>query len=140
MLNLRQFERKLDPLRKLNSRYVKIIRMKTGYTDEGLGFVASQAYSTHVLNANGQLIKKETKDVYVTMITFIDNKLNVHISCSCPDNLYRWEVANSLKDAAEVEYSNGEMPDITNPSRLNRTCKHSFRLYQQIKSKLPPGT
>jgi hypothetical protein len=52
--------------------------------------------------------------------------------------MYRWEVALHNKEAAEIEYSNGEWPDSTNPNGKAKWCKHLEALFQKIRPKLPP--
>lgn len=140
MLNLKQFIKKTDPDRQQRARYVKIIGMKTGHLRSGLGYVACKSYSTHKVDPSGKLVKTLNPSHHVTVITFIDNKLNVHCACSCEDNTFRWEFANAVKDAAEIEYSNGEAPTTTNPKLRNSLCKHMFALVMKIRPKLPPGT
>lgn len=140
MLNLRQLAKRTSEDRKQRSLYVKITGMKAGYTKGGLGYVAAKTQSTHVVNAKGRLVRNPEPHQYITMITFIDNKLHCHVSCSCSDLTYRWEWANANKGAGEIEYSNGDAPDTNNPGYKPSLCKHLFRLYEKIKPKLPPGT
>ncbi len=80
------------------------------------------------------------RNEYLAMITFVDKALHVHVSCSCDDLTYRYEFSNSLKNAGEIEYSNGEPSDITNPLYKPSLCKHLYQLYLKIQPKLPPGT
>ena len=42
------------------------------------------------------------------------------------------------KGAADIEYSNGQMPDITNPGLHVQQCKHLCALYFRIRNKLVP--
>lgn len=140
MLNLKQLVRRTDIGRTQRARYVKLVGMKTGYLRSGLGYVASKSQTTHKLNARGRLVKVENPTQHVTVITFIDKKLNVHCACSCEDNTFRWEFANAVKDAAEIEYSNGAPPTTTNPMLRNSLCKHMLALVDRIRPKLPPGT
>jgi hypothetical protein len=139
MLTLKQLEARTTRERKIRAQYVKIVRMKTGHTPEGLGFVAAQTYSKWIVNRQGKLVPNPNKHYYISQITFINKKLKVHVSCSCDDNLYRWEYANSDKEAAVIEYSNGEMPSTTNPLLKAGLCKHLVALVTQIRPKLPSG-
>lgn len=140
MLNLRQLIRRTDDGRKQRARYVKNVGVKTGRLRSGLAYVASKSKSTHKVNAKGKLVRVPNPPVHITVITFIDRKLNVHCACSCEDNTFRWEFANTAKDASEIEYSNGEPPTTTNPMLRNSMCKHMIALVDKISAKLPPGT
>lgn len=72
---------------------------------------------------------KVVLDKYVTTVELIDPKKQyVKVSCSCPDFWATWEVALAQKGAADVLYSNGEMPDMRNPSRVAGCCKHVVKL------------
>ena len=140
MLNLKRFMAKTDDERKQRARYVKLVGVKTGHLKNGLGYVACKSYSTHKVNAKGKLVRTQSPNHHVTVMTFIDKKLNVHCACSCEDNTFRWEFANTAKDAAVIEYSNGEAPSTTNPKLRNSLCKHMVALVEYIRPKLPPGT
>lgn len=60
---------------------------------------------------------------------------NVSVSCSCPDFLYRFEVANFNKGAARIQYSNGAAPVITNPQGKASLCKHLVAIQQDVFNK-----
>jgi hypothetical protein len=51
----------------------------------------------------------------------------VWVSCSCPDFLYRWEVALAARNNSSVIYSNGAYPKQTNPQMTPGVCKHVLR-------------
>ena len=140
MLTLKQFMRKTDRERHNRSAYVRIVGMKTGRFQNGLGYVASKSYSTHKVNAQGKMVRIPKPQHHVTVITFIDKRLHVHCACSCEDNTFRWEFANTQKDASEIEYSNGEPPNTTNPTMRTSLCKHMVALVNKVRPKLPPGT
>jgi len=140
MLTLKQFMTKTDEGRKQRAQYVRIVGLKTGYLKSGLGYVACKSYSTHKVNEQGRLVRVPNPEHHITVITFIDKKLHVHHACSCQDNLFRWEWANTQKNASEIEYSNGEPPTTTNPRFKNSLCKHGVALVERIRPKLPPGT
>jgi len=57
----------------------------------------------------------------------ISKEAPVWVSCSCPDFLYRWEVALAHRNNSSVIYSNGAYPKITNPQMTPGVCKHVFR-------------
>lgn len=138
MLTIHQIARKTNKLRQSGAKYVRFTDFKKGYDSLGRGFVASASFSTHIVSPDGQVRKNETRHKYVTVITFLNAKLQVSVSCSCSDFMYRWEVALNNKGAAEIEYSNGEQPTTTNPTLKTAMCKHAFALYMKIKDKLPP--
>jgi hypothetical protein len=137
MLTLPQIFRRANGLRRAGARFVRFTDMKKGYTSEGLGYVAGASYSTHTIGNDGKPVRNDNPHKYVTVFVFLDTKLHVRVSCSCPDFLYRWEVALHAKDAAEIEYSNGDAPMITNPNMKATFCKHCCALYSKIESKLP---
>lgn len=105
--------------------------------------MACASYSTKIWDPFKRRYVKNTRGPggkpqrYVTVIVFLDPRLHVMVSCSCADFRYRWEVALNRKVAAEIEYSNGELPVIRNPSMRTSSCKHLFKLYETIKPHLP---
>lgn len=136
--------RRTTAKRKEASKYVTFLQAKRGYTREGYAFVAVQSHSTHEWNeSTGRFERTNTRPKYVTIVTIVDHRSNCIVSCSCADFKYRWEVALNLHDAAEIEYSNGELPVIRNPQLEPRFCKHLYRLAQAIGpqiNKLVPRT
>jgi hypothetical protein len=136
-LTLKQFFQRTDPARKQRAKYVKITGMKTGHLRSGLAYVACKSYSTHKVNEQGKLVRVSQPNHHITVLTFINNKLQVHVACSCEDNTYRWEWANTQKDAAVIEYSDGSPPDYTNPKYRASMCKHMVALTMKIGPKLP---
>lgn len=139
-LTLKEFMRRTDGDRKARAQYVRIVGMKTGHLKSGLGYVACKSYSTHRVNQQGKLVRTSNPNQHVTVLTFIDKKLHVYAACSCEDNTFRWEWANAQKNAAEIEYSNGEPPSTTNPAHRASLCKHMVALVNKVAPKLPPGT
>lgn len=139
-LNIHQISRRCSRRQRENAAFVRILKTQKGYTASGKGYVACQSYSTHVLNEYGRPVRNESPHKYVTMMIFLDTNLNVKISCSCPDFLYRWEWALHNRGAADIEYSNGDFPDITNPKYKPACCKHLYKLYLNIKPHLPNET
>ena len=137
MLTLHQLARKTNSLRIEGSRYVKFTDLKKGYLTNGHGYIAGSSYSTHIVGQDGKVKVNDHPSKYVTVIEFLDTKLHVKVGCSCPDFWARHEYALWNKGAADIEYSNGEYPEITNPTLKVSTCKHLFALYKKIQSKLP---
>jgi hypothetical protein len=118
------------------SRYVKLLKTKMGHDANGYGFIAAQTTTTKVVDQSGRLVR-HVGSKYITMVTFFDKQLHCRVSCSCDDNLFRWEVANTKRNAAEIEYSNGERPKVTNPTMNPGLCKHLYALYVSVRFKLP---
>lgn len=119
------------------SQYVTFLQAKRGRTREGYGFLAVQSHSTHEWNpATNRFEPSNRRPKYVTIVTILDNRTNCIVSCSCADFKYRWEVALSLHDAAEVEYSNGDLPVIRNPQLEARFCKHLYKLAVALGSQI----
>lgn len=140
-MTLKQLLKQTTGDRKQRANYVKILKMKTGHEkDTGFGFVAGVTYSSKLVNEKGKLVTNPNPTHYVSVITFIDKKLHCRVSCSCSDNLFRWEWSNTNKDASEIEYCNGLAPDTTNPTHNPGLCKHLCALYMRIQPKLPPNT
>jgi len=138
MLTLKQIVQRTTGPRKENARYVKILDVKKGYNSIGQGFIASSSYSTHIIDEKGRPIRHPNPQRYVTVITFLDRKLHVSVSCSCDDFLYRHEYALNSKGAADIEYSNGEPPTTTNPGLKTGQCKHLYKLYfSKLAGKIP---
>lgn len=139
MLTPKQLYYRTTRERKERVQYVRIIRIKMGHNRQGLGYVAAKTYSKYKVRADGMVVKNKNRRDYLTMITFLNRKLQCIVSCSCGDNTFRWEVANTYKEASEIEFSNGEPPLITNPTFKVGMCKHIAALYLKIKPQLPEG-
>lgn len=113
-----------------NAKYVRFSNLKTGYDKAGLAYIAGKARSIAKVDVRGNVVPNHDKHQYVTIFKFLDKKLRVKVSCSCADFMYRAEVALSRAGAADVYYSNGEMPEVTNPRLIPYICKHlvAFRI------------
>jgi len=115
---------------------VKILQQKAGYLDSGDVFFAAKTQSVRERLPNGNIIRITGKPVYLTVIVLLNKRGHVQCSCSCGDFKFRWEVALERKDAAEIEYSNGQPPVINNPQMVPSACKHLVKLYQTIQPRL----
>jgi len=124
-----------DKLRKLNAKLVRVVQIKTGKDRKGNPTVMAKTYTPREVNVHYKIVPARDKSRYVSSIKFIDNKLNVKVSCSCPDYLFRWEVANHQAGCSDIVYSNGEPPLFTNPSMTPSMCKHLLALRGMIKTK-----
>jgi hypothetical protein len=137
-LSIQYIIRRTDPQRKADSANVRILARKVGYTPEGYGFIAAQTQSNYRRMPDGRLVRVTGNDKYVTVITILNKKMHAKVSCSCPDFTYRWEVALEDRGSADIEYSNGDAPTITNPVLVPACCKHLVALYESVKTKLVP--
>lgn len=54
------------------------------------------------------------------------------VTCDCEDFLYRFEVANKAKGAADIKHSNGARPNIRNPEMHPGICKHLLSLLRYL--------
>ena len=139
MLTYPQIVKRTPTLRKENSKYAVVAEPRFGYTADGHAFVAARTWTTKVKDSYGHIVRKPPEPKYVTVVEFLDKSLHVNISCSCPDFLYRFEVALSLKDAYQIEYSNGALPVVTNPALRAACCKHCIAMYSKIKGIMNQG-
>lgn len=68
---------------------------------------------------------------YESEIQFLTGN-NVKLSCSCDDFLFRFEYALYRKGAADIRHSNGEPPEVRNPSFTPGCCKHLIALREVL--------
>ncbi len=62
----------------------------------------------------------------------------VWASCDCQYWLYHCEVSNKRKGSADIIFSNGKAPNITNPRSVPHVCKHVAALLMRGISNLKP--
>lgn len=140
MMTLIQILRRTSRLRKDNAQYVKLARIKTGVDKEGRPFLAAQTHSTHTRDSSGKLWRYlGRRPRYVTVITFLNRRGHVEVSCSCPDFKYRSEFALTNHQAATIEYSNGLPPVITNPMMVPYCCRHLVKLASVASESIKKG-
>lgn len=135
-LTLRQIISKGGKFRELGAQYVNLTKFKTGYTPDGYAYAACQSYSTHRVTKQGYKVVNHTRQRYITVIKFMDARLHCSLSCSCDDFKYTWETVLNKKGAAELEFSNGEDPSITNPFHHIGICKHLIALWWKIEPRV----
>lgn len=138
MMTLNELVRLSERMRRLNSRLVKIVGYKTGKDKQGIPTAVAKTYTPleYKLGLGGPRIGRASDQAkYVSSIKFLDRKMHVRVSCSCPDYYFRFEVANHLVGASDIIYSTGEMPDQSNPEYRPQLCKHLIRLRTLIKEK-----
>lgn len=123
-------------LRKRAARYVRITRLKFFHDKKGKPVAACQSYSTHDVLPSGRVVRRRTKVKYVTVIKLLNRKYHCVVSCSCPDFMFTSEWVLHQKGSADIEYSNGEPPNVRNLFRRPMLCKHLVALYEKIKPEL----
>ena len=122
-------------LRKLNASLVRVVAYKTGRDKKGFASAVAKTYTPKEYNVHNRLVMSKDQNKYVSSVKFIDKKLNVKVSCSCPDYMFRWEYANMTVGASDIIYGNGEAPNVTNPELRPALCKHLIALRRLIKEK-----
>ncbi len=132
-MNLKKCISISEKLRKINSRFVKIKAYKAGRDRKGFAYAAAKTYSTQVLNVFRQVVPDRDRGLYVSKIKFMDKKLNVKVSCSCPDFCFSWEYSNHLVGLSDIYYSNGEAPTVK--AYGPGLCKHLIALARHVQEK-----
>lgn len=59
-----------------------------------------------------------------------DPKTRIKVQCTCEWHMYTCEAALFRIGAADIIYSNGDKPMITNPSMVPSACKHVFKILE----------
>lgn len=121
-----------DKVRRINARFVRVIGYKAGRDKKGFATAIAKTYTPQEFKG-GRVVPSADKNKYVSSIKFLDEKLNVKVSCSCPDFCFRWEYNNHKAGAADIIYSNGEPPTVMGTSI--GLCKHLVALRLLIKNK-----
>lgn len=60
---------------------------------------------------------------------------HVLVTCDCERNKFKWEVANNVHKVSPIRYSDGSMPNETNPNLRYGPCKHLVRLGRVLLNK-----
>ena len=132
-MKLSQLMNATDQLRKLNARLVKVLALKKGYNKKGQATAIARTYTNLKYGVDHKIHKDSDQSKYVSSITFMDKQLNVKVSCSCPDFMYRQEWILSEYGAADIVYGNGEPPLMTRQDDKPSICKHLVALRLLIK-------
>lgn len=138
-MKLQELYRRTSDERKYLAQFVRMVKTQQGRLDSGEAFIAAKTESVKRIDSKGFLVPVPSgeRNTHVTAIVFTDRKLNVKVGCSCQDAKFRWEFANAQKGAADIYYSNGQPPVVTNPALRVSMCKHLVALYLKIAHKLP---
>ena len=135
MLTFPQIRAKLSSKKKALAKLVKIDDPRIGYK-KGFPFFIAKTHSDYILDGKGRMKANPSADEwYLTNISILDKKGHIELSCSCPDFLFRHEVALADKDASTIEYSNGDYPKDTNPLLEPTCCKHCLAFYEFLYKK-----
>ncbi len=127
---------KSSKLRKLNAGLVRIVAYKTGRDKAGFATAVAKTFTPREYNLRYQQVRAKDQNRYVSSIKFLDRKLNVKVSCSCPDYVFGgWEFSNYQVGASDIIYGNGEPPDVRHPSYRPGLCKHLIALRNLVKQK-----
>ena len=114
---------------KARGGYVKLISAKRLKRNQ----IWRTATRTNIL---GERPRRHFQEVIVLTDKKIADKARLKVSCDCGFFLYTCEVALFLRGAADIIYSNGEMPVRTNPKKVPLVCKHLYVVLSRlIKSK-----
>ena len=130
---------KYAPTQLLHATYAKVKKLHgIRVDDDGRIYAYASTYSTKLYDKKTRVwYTKPMPKVYDTFIMINPKRKNVVLSCSCPDFLYRHEVALYRKGGAEITYSNGRLPKITNPKYRATCCKHCLAMYLYLSSVRP---
>ena len=63
---------------------------------------------------------------------FAAGNVPIFANCSCPDFKYRWETVLHKKNMARLKTSNGDMPEVTNPTQRLSYCKHILAAFDAM--------
>ena len=127
---------KSEAFRKINSKLVRVVQYKAGRDKKGYAVAMARTYTRREVNVHRHLVPARDQNKYVSSIRFLDKKLNVEVSCSCPDYVFAgWEWSNAQVGASKIIYGNGEPPSLRNPGHRPGLCKHLIALRALIKDK-----
>lgn len=136
MLTFETVKKYLNKLKYINSKLVRISNARMGFNKDDFPFFVAKTTSPRIYDPKSKkVITNPNQRVYVTMIEVLDEDRHVKLSCSCPDFLYRHEVALFTHDGADIEYSNGDYPKETNPLLHPSCCKHCLAFYELLHKK-----
>ena len=121
-----------DRMRKANAGLVRVLAYKEGKNKRGEPVAMARTYTPKELNVHRKIVDAKDKNRYVSSIAFKDRALNVRVSCSCPDYMYRFEWPNAQAGAGDIIYGNGEVPEVYLSRGL---CKHLLALRAVLKSR-----
>jgi len=83
-------------------------------------------------NVLGERPRKHHQEIEILSGESITDKGRLKVSCDCGFFMYTCEVALFLRGAADIIYSNGEMPVYTNPKKVPLVCKHLYVVLSRL--------
>ena len=136
-LTARQMMRATPYAMKENARHVRVRSIKRLRTSKGrFAFVSTMTDPDHAWQEQPHhqridvLRPRGESDIF-------DKGSRLKVSCDCGNFLYTWEVALARRGAADIVYSNGRWPKVTNPQGVPGVCKHLYRLFAHLKTQGP---
>ena len=139
-MTMKQIQANTPRDRKILVPYVSITHLKKKQTKPDrrriLQAITSSTGAPHP--RSGQVLKKKEKNRYITYVEALQGdskplgKSYIKVSCECGDFWSHWEYALNRRGAADIEYSNGEPPVVTNPTLIAGACKHIMAMFQLI--------
>lgn len=132
---------KYAPTQLMNAAFARAKFMGLRRDLDGRYYARAQTWSTKIFDKRlGRFVSKPSYvkyDTFIMIHPYKTRRTTIVLSCSCPDFLYRHEVALYKRGGAEVEYSNGRLPKITNPRLRATCCKHCLRFYIDLSRRFP---
>lgn len=85
----------------------------------------------------GDQVKKVKPVKHLVTVTALEqdtplSESPVLVSCSCEYFAFTCEVALKKKGNARIQYSNGDMPEVTNPRLRPSVCKHLYKVLMEV--------
>ena len=136
----RRLKKKASKKKGLTAKY--LLKMTPSYVRNRGGSVAlvsakkSKKYNiwktitrTNIL---GEKPRKHMQEITLLSGESVSKSGKIKVSCDCGFFLYVCEVALYLQGAADIIYSNGELPKTTNPKKVPLVCKHLHTVLKRI--------
>lgn len=127
-LSLKQMLKATPPYIKSNGDEVVIKALRASTTKGGLPGIRAKC----------QTVRSKNRQVYDTFFVGkqagipVSQQKHVLASCSCDFFLYYCEVALHHWGSANIKFSNGAHPEVTNPGLHPLLCKHLARLATEV--------
>lgn len=112
----------------VNSKYVQIKSIQRNKNKPLLKF-------TTITRVPGEDPRVHTQRVYAADPNYQGPLYEcpaIKVACSCGNHLFQHEVALATRGGADIIYSNGDFPIITNPSLKPTICKHILKCLMLI--------
>ena len=125
-MNLRQLMRATLPTPREMANDVRIVQMRKEVTEIDLPVVVA---ITRSLPTVLEPVKRE-RSTFILSVEELGplSQGDVQVSCDCEYFMFYCEYALNSVGAAEIRYSNGDVPLMTNPGLQPTLCKHLYKL------------